>query len=47
MHREGANFPPYVYQHQVETEGFAKIAKAMGYSIYGLPSYLIQHATND
>ncbi|KAI8093042.1 Anp1-domain-containing protein [Halteromyces radiatus] len=31
VHREGANFPPYAFQHQVETEGFAKMAKAMGF----------------
>ncbi|KAI8988276.1 Anp1-domain-containing protein [Mycotypha africana] len=34
VHREGANFPPYVYKHQVETEGFAKMAKAMGFGVY-------------
>jgi hypothetical protein len=36
VHREGANFPSYPFQHQVETEGFAKMAKAMGFSVYGL-----------
>ncbi|CEP09049.1 hypothetical protein [Parasitella parasitica] len=46
VHREGANFPPYVYQHQVETEGFAKMAKAMGFGVYGLPSYIIHHIRN-
>ncbi|KAI7855393.1 Anp1-domain-containing protein [Circinella umbellata] len=46
VHREGANFPPYVFQHQVETEGFAKMAKAMGFGVYGLPGYLIYHTMN-
>ncbi|KAI9473766.1 MAG: glycosyltransferase family 62 protein [Benjaminiella poitrasii] len=46
VHREGANFPPYVYKHQVETEGFAKMAKAMGFGVYGLPGYLIHHIRN-
>ncbi|KAI8327046.1 Anp1-domain-containing protein [Choanephora cucurbitarum] len=46
VHREGANFPPYVFQHQVETEGFAKMAKAMGFGVYGLPGYLIYHIRN-
>ncbi|KAL9553525.1 hypothetical protein PS6_003905 [Mucor atramentarius] len=46
VHREGANFPAFTYQHQVETEGFAKMAKAMGFSVYGLPGYLIYHIQN-
>ncbi|KAI7877782.1 hypothetical protein K492DRAFT_171404 [Lichtheimia hyalospora FSU 10163] len=46
VHREGANFPAYVYQHQVETEGFAKMAKSMGFGVYGLPGYLIYHVMN-
>ncbi|CAO3591719.1 unnamed protein product [Absidia cylindrospora] len=47
VHREGVNFPAYPYQHQVETEGFAKMAKAMGFGVYGLPSYLIYHIYNE
>lgn len=46
VHREGANFPAYPFHHQVETEGFAKMAKAMGFSVFGLPSYLIYHIEN-
>ena len=46
VHREGANFPAFPYAHAVETEGFAKIAKAMGFGVYGLPSYLIHHVQN-
>ncbi|KAG0170272.1 hypothetical protein DFQ28_002272 [Apophysomyces sp. BC1034] len=41
VHREGANFPPFVYKHQLDTEGFAKMAKAMGFSVYGIPAYRI------
>ncbi|KAI9359045.1 hypothetical protein BD770DRAFT_320384 [Pilaira anomala] len=43
IHREGAVFPPFVYQHELNTEGFAKIVKAMGFSVYGLPTYIIYH----
>jgi hypothetical protein len=46
VHREGALFPPYPFQHQVETEGFAKIAKTMGFTVYGLPGYIIYHVQN-
>ena len=43
VHREGAIFPTFPYQHQVETEGFAKMAKALGYEVWGLPNYLVYH----
>ncbi|KAI8082299.1 Anp1-domain-containing protein [Thamnidium elegans] len=43
VHREGAVFPPFVYQHELDTEGFAKIAKSMGFSVYGIPAYTIYH----
>ncbi|KAI8139868.1 hypothetical protein BJV82DRAFT_488300, partial [Fennellomyces sp. T-0311] len=43
VHREGANFTPFVYQHQVEAEAFGKAANAMGFSVYGLPGYMIYH----
>ncbi|KAI8088727.1 Anp1-domain-containing protein [Halteromyces radiatus] len=44
VHREGANFPSYPLQHQVDAEGFARMVHAMGYGIYGIPSYLIYHS---
>ncbi|KAI7883567.1 hypothetical protein K492DRAFT_205372 [Lichtheimia hyalospora FSU 10163] len=47
VHREGANFPPFVYQHQVETEAFGKVANAMGFSVYGVPGYTVYHAGDD
>ncbi|ORX62331.1 hypothetical protein DM01DRAFT_255428 [Hesseltinella vesiculosa] len=46
VHREGANFPAFSLFHQVETEGFAKMAKAMGFGVYGLPGYIIHHIQN-
>ncbi|KAJ1844029.1 hypothetical protein LPJ70_003133 [Coemansia sp. RSA 2708] len=46
VHRSGVGFPAWLFQHQVETEGFAKLAKANGYGVYGLPFYYIRHVTN-
>ncbi|KAI7905033.1 uncharacterized protein BX663DRAFT_430398 [Cokeromyces recurvatus] len=43
VHREGAIFPPFIYQHHLDTEGFAKMVKSMGFSVYGIPSYIIYH----
>ncbi|KAI9256268.1 Anp1-domain-containing protein [Sporodiniella umbellata] len=43
VHREGAIFPPFPYHNQVETEGFAQMAKSLGYKIWGLPNYLVFH----
>lgn len=43
VHREGAVFPPFVYQHELDSEGFAKMVKSMGFSVYGIPSYTIYH----
>lgn len=43
VHRHGAIFPVVPYQHLLDTEGFASIAKSMGYSCWGLPWLKIQH----
>lgn len=43
VHRDGANFPPYPFKHLIETEGFAMMAKRLGYGVYGLPNYLVFH----
>ncbi|KAL1934826.1 hypothetical protein VTP01DRAFT_7008 [Rhizomucor pusillus] len=43
VHREGANFPAFAYRHQVETEAFGKVAKAMGFTVYGIPGYIVYH----
>lgn len=43
VHRDGAMFPPFPFYHLMETEGFAKMAKRLGYQAWGLPNYLIYH----
>ncbi|KAJ2059500.1 hypothetical protein GGI17_004380 [Coemansia sp. S146] len=43
VHRSGVGFPTRLFQHQVETEGFAKLAKANGFGVFGLPNYNIHH----
>ncbi|KAE8348032.1 alpha-1,6 mannosyltransferase subunit [Aspergillus coremiiformis] len=43
VHRDGAMFPAFPFYHLVETEGFAKMAKRLGYQVYGLPDYLVYH----
>ncbi|KAJ1999244.1 hypothetical protein H4R26_005146 [Coemansia thaxteri] len=46
VHRSGVGFPAWLFQHQVETEGFAKLAKANGFGVYGLPYYYVRHIAN-
>jgi glycosyltransferase involved in cell wall biosynthesis len=36
-HRDGLVFPPFVFNHHIETEGLAKMATEMNISIAGLP----------
>ncbi|ANB11964.1 mannosyltransferase complex subunit MNN9 [Sugiyamaella lignohabitans] len=43
VHRDGAMFPPFPFYHLMETEGFAKMAKRLGYQAFGLPNYLVYH----
>lgn len=43
VHRTGINFPAYAFENQAETEGFAKMAKRAGYSVIGLPNYVVWH----
>lgn len=43
VHRDGAMFPPFAFYHLIETEGFAKMAKRLGYQPWGLPNYLVSH----
>ncbi|CAN3352636.1 mannan polymerase complexes subunit Mnn9p [Diutina catenulata] len=43
VHRDGAMFPSFAFYHLIETEGFAKMAKRLGYSVFGLPNYLVYH----
>ncbi|KAJ9660042.1 Golgi mannosyltransferase complex subunit, partial [Neophaeococcomyces mojaviensis] len=39
VHRDGAMFPPFAFYHLIETEGFAKMARRLGYESWGLPNY--------
>ena len=41
VHRDGAMFPPFSFYHLIETEGFAKMAKRLGWQPYGLPNYKV------
>jgi len=43
VHRDGAMFPPFSFYHLMETEGFAKMAKRLGWQSYGLPNYKVYH----
>ena len=43
LHREGAYFPPYPFNHSIETEGLAKMTKEMGSQPYGMPMLKIWH----
>lgn len=45
VHRDGAMFPAFPFYHLVETEGFAKMARRLGYSCWGLPNYFVSYAT--
>ncbi|EPY49408.1 anp family mannosyltransferase complex subunit [Schizosaccharomyces cryophilus OY26] len=40
---EGAHFPAFSFERHAETEGFGKMAKRMGFSVVGLPHYVIWH----
>jgi mannan polymerase complexes MNN9 subunit len=44
VHRDGAMFPPFPFYHLIETEGFAKMAKRLGWSSWGLPNYFVSLA---
>ena len=41
VHRDGAMFPAFPFFHLVETEGFAKMARRLGYEVFGLPDYFV------
>ncbi|XP_076453070.1 uncharacterized protein LOC143288454 [Babylonia areolata] len=42
-HKNGLIFPESIYQHHIETEGLAKLAKQMGYDVYGMPFLEVTH----
>lgn len=41
--RSGAHFPAFSFEKHAETEGLGKMAKRMGYSVIGLPHYVVWH----
>lgn len=41
VHRDGAMFPPFAFYHLMETEGFAKMARRLGWQCFGLPNYFV------
>ena len=41
VHRDGAMFPAFPFYHLIETEGFARMAKRLGWSATGLPNYKV------
>lgn len=41
--RAGVHFPAFSFEKHAETEGFGKMAKRMGFSVFGLPHYTIWH----
>ncbi|KAK5139000.1 Anp1-domain-containing protein [Cryomyces antarcticus] len=43
VHRDGAMFPPFPFYHLIETEGFAKMARRLGWQAWGLPNYYVYH----
>ena len=40
----GIGFPHKPVDHAIETEGFAKLARIAGYSVVGLPNYIVWHS---
>jgi mannan polymerase complexes MNN9 subunit len=42
VHRDGATFPPFPFYHLLESEGFAKMARRLGYTCWGLPQYIVR-----
>lgn len=34
-------FPPFPFYHLIETEGFARMAKRLGWKSHGLPNYYV------
>ena len=46
VHRDGAMFPPFSFYHLIETEGFAKMARRLGWGCWGLPNYFVSLLRN-
>ena len=43
VHKQGAIFPFYIINNHIETEGFAQVAKLLGYQVYGMPRVHVIH----
>lgn len=43
VHRMGATFPAWVFDHQLETEAFGLLAKKLGARVVGLPNMFVLH----
>jgi len=43
LHREGLYFPPYPFNHSIETEGLAKMSSEMEAQPYGMPMLKVWH----
>jgi hypothetical protein len=43
LHREGLIFPSFPYQHLIETEGFAAMARDMGAACWAMPDLEVLH----
>lgn len=41
--KSGSHFPAFSFEKHAETEAFGKLSKRMGYSVIGLPHYVIWH----
>ena len=44
LHRQGLNFPTFVVNHALETEGLAQVALRMGVQPWGLTDVVVRHA---
>lgn len=42
-HKRGLKFPETIYSHHIETEGLAKMANHMGYTVVGVPFVEVFH----
>jgi mannan polymerase complexes MNN9 subunit len=47
VHRDGAMFPPFPFYHLIETEGFAKMARRLGFKSFGLPDYFVSFTNTE
>lgn len=41
--RQGSHFPAFTFENHAETEAFGKMCKRMGFSVAGLPNYVVWH----